>query len=71
MIYYLCTLDYTLHRNKESALYRAKQILLNKYNENNSLEYYVKKIYRETEKDRKIRKINQKLQDIEKDFSLN
>lgn len=70
MIYYLCTLDYTLHRNKESALYRAAKIL-NKYNKNNSPEYWVKEIYRETEKDRKIRKINQKLQDIEKDFSLN
>lgn len=71
MICYLCTLDYTLHKNKESALYRAKLILLNKYNKNISPEYCVKEVYRETEKDKKIRKINQKLQDIEKDFSLN
>lgn len=70
MIYYLCTLDYSLHSNKESALHKTL-IILNKYNKYDSPEYYVKEIYHETEKDKKIRKINQKLQDIEKDFSLN
>ena len=68
MICYLCTLDYSLHSYEESAIHRAAQLLFMYKNIKGSPEYFVKRIYRETEKDKKIRKINQKLQDIEKDF---
>ena len=66
---FLCALDGCVFGNKRDALNHAKYLL----HEMHQLgmmgpDYYVKPIYAEDEKDKKLRKIRERIRDLEKDF---
>ena len=66
---FLCALDGCVFGNKRDALNHAKYLL----HEMHQLgmmgpDCYVQAIYAEDEKDKKLRKIRERIRDLEKDF---
>lgn len=66
---YLCSLDGFVFGNKNNALNHAKYLL----HEMHQLgmmgpDYYVRAIYQKDTKDEKLRKIRERIRDLEKDF---
>ena len=66
---FLCTLDGCVFGNKRNALNHAKY-LLNKMRQSGMMgpDKYVTAIYQMDSKDEKLRKIRERIRDLEKDF---
>lgn len=66
---YLCTLDGCVFVNKNNALNHAKYLLHAMYQSGMiSPDYYVQTIYKKDTKEEKLRKIRERISDLEKDF---
>ena len=66
---YLCTLDGCVFGNKRNALMHS-EYLLNEMRQSGMMgpENYVHAIYQKDAKDEKLRKIRERIRDLEKDF---
>lgn len=66
---YLCTLDGNVFGNKRNALIHAKY-LLNEMRQSGMMgpDCYVRPIYQKDSKYEKLRKIRERIRDLEKDF---
>ena len=66
---YLCALDGCVFGNKRNAI-RHAEYLLNEMRQSGMMgpDYYVRAIYKEDSKDEKLRKMREKLRDLQKDF---
>lgn len=66
---YLCALDGCVFENKRHAITHATYLLY-KMRQSGMMgpDYYVKTCYAEDEKDKKLRKIRERIRDLEKDF---
>lgn len=66
---YLCALDGCVFENKRHAITHATYLLY-KMRQSGMMgpDCYVQAIYAEDEKDKKLRKIRERIRDLEKDF---
>jgi len=66
---YLCTLDGCVFDNKEFAR-RHCEFLLHSWRQSGMMgpDYYVKAIFKKDAKEEKLRKIRERIRDLEKDF---
>ena len=66
---YFCALDGCVFNNKRDAIIHCEYVL-HKIQQSGMLgpDCYVQAIYAEDEKDKKLRKIRERIRDLEKDF---
>ena len=66
---FLCVLDGSVFGNKRNALMHAKHLLYEMHQSGMmGPDYYVKAIFKTDAKDEKLRKIRERIRDLEKDF---